>query len=86
MKPNPKTVKKGLILAAALLTGFSSLATSYLSQAAYAAPKRSLVYYRVAPWRNHVPHEAGYSDYGIRQFVLPDGTVTGPIAPDANGG
>jgi hypothetical protein len=47
-----------------------------------------LVYYRIAPdLRNHVPYEVGNTDYGLyRQFILPDGTVTGPIGPDANGG
>jgi len=88
MQLNSKTTKKQLMLTASLLACFTSLATAYLSQSANAAPRRSLVYYRILPGlRNHVPYEVGNTDYGLyRQFILPDGTVTGPIGPDANGG
>jgi hypothetical protein len=88
MKVNSKTTKQGLALTAALLAGCASLATPYLTQTANAAPRRAVVYYRIVPdWRNHAPHELTNSDYGLyRQFVLPDGTVTGPIGPEANGG
>jgi hypothetical protein len=88
MKANSKTAKQGLVIAVTLVVGFTSLAAAYLPQSANAARRRTVVYYRAVPyWRNHVPYEVGYTDYGIyRQFVLPDGTLTGPIAPEANGG
>jgi hypothetical protein len=88
MQLDPKTTKKRLMLTAALLTCGTFLAAAYLSQAANAAPRRSVVYYRIVPdSRNHPPHEVSNTEYGLyRQFLLPDGTVTGPISPDANGG
>jgi hypothetical protein len=88
MKKNPKTTKHGLVIAAALLAGGASLAVLYLSQTADAAPRQPLVYYQaVSEWRNHVPYETSNTSYGLyQQFVLPDGTVTGPIGPHANGG
>jgi hypothetical protein len=88
MELNPNTTKHELVLALALLTGCTFLAAAFLPLSANAAPKGAWVYYRTAPyWRNHVPYEVGYSDYGLyRHFVLPDGTVTGPAGPDAHGG
>jgi hypothetical protein len=88
MQLNPKTTKQRLILTSALLACGAYFSTAYLSQAANVAPRQSLVYYRIVPdLRNHAPHDVGNTDYGLyRQFILPDGTVTGPISPDANGG
>jgi hypothetical protein len=88
MELNQETSKHGLILTLALLASFAIIAAAYLHRSANAAPRRALLEYRTAPyWRNHVPYEVGYSDYGLyRHFVLPDGTVTGPVGPDANGG
>jgi len=88
MQLNPKTTKRGLRLAAALLACCTYLATAYLSQTANAAPRRSVVYYRIVPdWRNHAPHEVSNTDYGLyQQYLMPDGTLTGPISPHANGG
>jgi len=88
MASNPKTTKQGPILTAVLLACGASLAIACLSEAANSAPRRSRVYYRIVPdWRNHVPYEVGVSDSGpYHQDILPDGTVTGPIGPDANGG
>jgi len=47
-----------------------------------------VVYYRIVPdWGNHAPHEVGNTDYGLyQQYLMPDGTLTGPISPHANGG
>jgi hypothetical protein len=88
MELHAKITRKGLILSATLLACFSTIA----ALSANAAPKRPLrserVYYRAAPqWQNHKPFEVGDRDYGIyQQFILPDGTVSGPIGPEANGG
>jgi hypothetical protein len=51
--------------------------------------RRSVIYYRPAPLQTYyrAPFVYSISQGGIyHNDVLPDGTVTGPIAPHANGG
>ena len=51
--------------------------------------KRPMTYYRAAPVPAYYREPSGFSisQGGIyHNDVLPDGTITGPIAPHANGG
>jgi hypothetical protein len=81
MKRNSTTHKLGLgiVLAAVVIsTEFAASQASY----ALSRPNRitpELPYYRGL-------HQLGPSYGPYRSFVLPDGTVTGPIGPDVNGG
>jgi hypothetical protein len=86
MSRNLTIAKIGLgIIAAALV----SSAASAVRRKPYSLHKRPLTYYRTAPVPGYYWLPFGYSiSQGgpYHKDVLPDGTVTGPIAPHANGG
>jgi hypothetical protein len=81
MKKNSITHKLGLGIGIGALAICTEIA---VSQTSHALPRLNrtrpeLPYY-------HGPHQLG-PGYGLyRNLVLPDGTVSGPIGPDVNGG
>jgi hypothetical protein len=78
MKQRSKVTKLGL----AALLGSTALIAIGISETANAAPRHS---YRQYSTDRPVPYWTGERGPYHRD-ILPDGTVTGPIAPDANGG
>jgi hypothetical protein len=85
MKKSSMITKLGLRLTVSSLASFASFAALDLSETANAAPRQ---YYHAAPeWNHTVPSEIGNGDYGpYPNHLSPNGTLTGPIATDANGG
>jgi hypothetical protein len=79
MKRNP--TKLGLTIVAAVLVNGTEFATS---QATHALPKLNRITPELPYYRGSDQLSPGYGPY--RNLVLPDGTVTGPIGPDVNGG
>jgi hypothetical protein len=84
MQKHSISTKLGLRFTIAVLASSTILAAFCLSEAANAAPRR---YYAAPEWNHREPFEFGDGDYGpYRERMLPNGTLTGPIADSANGG
>jgi hypothetical protein len=91
MTKHSTITKLGLGIAVAVLFSCSAIAAPKKSNSLH---KRSLTYYRTAPVQtyNRNPSNRNPFVYSVggrslyHNDVLPDGTVTGPIGPEANGG
>jgi hypothetical protein len=79
MKQSSTITKLHLRFSVAAVVLCAALTFVSLSEMANAAPRQSQGYYGIVPgWVNqHGPY---------RNHLLPNGTLTGPIAVDANGG
>jgi hypothetical protein len=81
MKQNRTITQISLRFALTTLVAFTSIC---LSDTANAAPRQSQRYYGVTPgW---VDQLGGGWGGPYHQDLLPNGTLTGPLAPSANGG
>jgi hypothetical protein len=86
MNKNLTITKLALGIAVAALVISPALAAKKKSKSIY---KRSTIYYRAAPVQTYNREPFDYSANGRGLYhndLLPDGTVTGPIGPDVNGG
>jgi hypothetical protein len=85
MTKHSTITKLGLGIAVAVLFSCSAIAAPKKSNSLH---RRSLIYYRTAPVQTYNRDPFVYSADGslYHNDVLPDGTVTGPIGPEANGG
>jgi hypothetical protein len=86
MIKNSTITKLGLSIAITILFGFSAIAAPKRSNS---LSKRPMAYQRIAPvpsdYREPFVNSIGGSGL-YHNHVLPDGTVTGPIGPEVNGG
>jgi hypothetical protein len=86
MSKKPAIAKIVLGIIAAVLVSSEAPA---VRRKAHSLHKRPLTYYRAIPVQRYrwVPFGYSISQGGpYHKDVLPDGTITGPIAPEANGG
>jgi hypothetical protein len=86
MNKNSTITKLVLGIAISILVVGQAFAAKRKSNSSF---NRSMINYRAAPVQTYyrVPFGYSISQGGIyHNDVLPDGTVTGPIAPHANGG
>jgi hypothetical protein len=81
MKENLTKSKLGLGIALAALVIFTEFAAS---QTSHASPRLNRITSDLPYYGGHNQPGPSYGPY--RNLLLPDGTVTGPIGPDVNGG
>jgi hypothetical protein len=86
MTRNSAMIKLGLGIA---VTVFALDPASAARKSFHALALRPIIYYRSAPAQiyNRVPFGYTASQNGLYDnHALPDGTITGPLAPESNGG